>query len=163
MQTFTDRTGRRWTLELTTNAAKRVRNLCSVNLLDVLDRPDTLRSLADDPILFVDVLYALCRPEADAAGITDEQFGEAFDGQAIENATEAFMGALVNFFQGARKATLQKIVDRAQKTQTHQETALMRAVNEGKIDEALDKVLPIVSPSSTRSEAPPESTPAPSP
>lgn len=89
MKTFTDNTGRVWTLAVNVAAIKRVRALCGVDLtaiveLDKNNNPDTklLEQLSSDPVLLVDVLYAVCKSECDQKGVTDEEFGMAMAGDA---------------------------------------------------------------------------------
>ena len=86
MQTFRDNAGRTWTVAIDVAAIKRVRSLIGYDLLAVLDGTGT-QALVSDPVLLVDVLYALCRPEADRLAVTDEDFGRSMAGDAIEHAT----------------------------------------------------------------------------
>lgn len=107
MKQFTDRTGRRWTLDINVEAVKRVRKLLAVDLLKVLDdKCELLRQLGTDLALLVDVLYALVQPEAAAAGVTDEEFGRAFSGDVIMAARDAFFAELTDFFPDPRARTL---------------------------------------------------------
>ena len=69
---------------------------------------DLLEQLSTDPILLCDVVYVLCKPEADQQNVTDEQFGQAMAGDAIEHATTALLEELVDFFPLARRRVLQK-------------------------------------------------------
>ena len=54
----------------------------------------------------MDVLYVACKDQADAAGVTDEQFGRAMGGDAIEAATAALLDDLVDFFPSQRRKLL---------------------------------------------------------
>ena len=62
---------------------KRVRDLLKEDLLDV---KQILERLMVDPILLCDVIYCICKPQADAEGISDEQFGQAMGGDSKEEA-----------------------------------------------------------------------------
>lgn len=112
MKTFQDNAGRQWTVTINVDAVRRVRSLVDVNLLDVLD--DGCRLLAqlhDDPVLLVDVLYCVCKPEADANDVTDEDFGRAMAGDAIAHATAALLAELSDFFPNARqRAAMQELL-----------------------------------------------------
>lgn len=117
MKSFLDNAGRTWTLAVNVAAIKRVRALCDVDLtkiveLDAQGRPsaELLERLANDPVLLVDVLYAVCKPEADANGVTDEAFGGAMVGDAIEHATSALLDEVVDFFPEAKRLALRKIL-----------------------------------------------------
>ncbi len=75
----------------------------------MVDKPELLNQLAGDPIQFVDILYAVIKPQLDELGIDDVAFGESLDGESVERATEALLEGLVDFFPGARKAMLQRV------------------------------------------------------
>ncbi len=111
MKTFTDNAGRTWTLAINVDVLKRVRGLVDVNLLDILDGK-LIERLYRDPVLLCDVVYAVCKPEADAKSVSDEDFGRAMAGDAIEQATKALLEELVNFSPSPRdRANLQRVLD----------------------------------------------------
>ena len=112
MRTFTDSAGRTWTVSLTIDAAKRVKGLLDVNLLELeAGDPPLLTKLGTDVILLCDVIFALVKPQADAAGVTDEQFGAALGGEVILAAQTAFYEELVDFFRKLGRTDLAKAVD----------------------------------------------------
>ena len=111
MKTFTDNAGRTWTVAVNVGAVKRVKDLTGVNLASAVFG-DVVEKLAEDPVLLCDVLYALCKPEAEANGVTDEQFGQAMGGDAIDTATTALLEELVSFFPSRRRSVLQKVLDK---------------------------------------------------
>jgi hypothetical protein len=111
MKTFTDNAGRTWTLAINVDAIKRVRGLLDVDLLGILDG-QLIERLYRDPVLLCDVVYAVCQPEADAREVSDEEFGRAMAGDAIDHATKALLEELVNFCPSPRdRANLQRILD----------------------------------------------------
>ncbi|MBK9128179.1 MAG: hypothetical protein IPM13_10305 [Phycisphaerales bacterium] len=114
MKTFTDNAGRTWTLAINVGAVKRVRDLLGVDLLSVFES-DLIERLYRDPVLLCDVIYTVCRPEADALGISDEDFGRAMAGDAIDHATQALLAEVVSFFPSPRdRANLQALLTKAQ-------------------------------------------------
>ena len=106
MTSFTDSQGRTWVLTVNVDAIRRVRQLTDVDLLEVVGGK-LLEQLAEDPVLLCDVLFALCKPEADAKQVSDEDFGRSMAGDVIEQATGALLEALADFFPG-RKGELLK-------------------------------------------------------
>ena len=117
MKSFTDIKGRAWEIVVTVATVKRARALCKVDLnsiveLDKNNKPsaELLERLSSDPVLLVDVLYAICKPQADKLGITDEDFGEAMAGDAIEHATTALLEEVIDFFPEAKRMVMQKIL-----------------------------------------------------
>jgi len=129
MKAFKDNAGRTWEVEVTTAAVKRVRGLVDVDLVAGTLSGDLLDRLADDPILLCDLIYALCKPQADREGVSDEDFGRAMAGDAIERATAALLEELVGFFPSPKRRILRKALD---KMETLQGVALAWA------DEKLD-------------------------
>ena len=126
MKTFTDNAGRAWTVTINVDAIKRVRTLAQVNLLDVLDDGcKLLAELHDDPVLLVDVLYCICKPEADAQNVTDEEFGRAMSGDASLQASPALLEEMSYFFPNARQRAAMK--ELLKKTETVVERLLDHA------------------------------------
>ena len=117
MKTFQDNAGRTWTVSVNVDAVKRVRSLLEVNLLEAVEGK-LIERLRDDPILLCDVLYVVCKPEADAAGVTDEQFGQGMAGDAIDHATAALLEELVGFFRKGRRELLAKALARLSEVET---------------------------------------------
>lgn len=112
MRTFTDSAGRTWTVSLTLDAAKRVRSLLDINLLDLESgEPPLLTRLGTDVILLCDVVFAIVKPQADAAGVSDEEFGVALGGDVILAAQTAFYEELVDFFRQLGRSDLARAVD----------------------------------------------------
>ncbi len=107
MKTFQDNNGRTWTITVNVDAIKRVRSLLDVNLLDVVDGK-LLERIVSDPVLLCDVIYCLVKPDADARQVTDEDFGRAMAGDAIDHATTALLEELVDFFPGPKRRVLSK-------------------------------------------------------
>jgi len=65
VKTFTDNAGRTWTISLTIDAAKRVKGLLNVNLLE-LEAGDAplLTRRGTDVILLCDVIFAVVKSQA---------------------------------------------------------------------------------------------------
>lgn len=128
---WTDSEGRRWSTAVTVGTLKRVRDLIDVNLLDVFDGA-LLARLADDPVLLANTLYAVCKPQADERGVSDEAFGELLVGDAIEDAAQALVHGIASFFPSGRKAALTSLWTKLKRAQI--ETLTMAT---GKLDSPL--------------------------
>jgi len=104
MKTFTDGAGRMWTLTITVDALKRVQGLVGVNLADIAEpqrdsKLPLLTELETDLVLLCDVIFALVKPQAEQAGVSDGEFGRALGGEAIAAAHNAFWQELADFFR----------------------------------------------------------------
>ncbi len=115
MKEFIDSTGKKWVLSLTIDAVKRCRDLLNVNLLEPeKGDPPLLTRIGTDEILFCDLLYCLCKPQLDQAGITDQQFGQSLGGDAILSASNAFYEEMVDFFRKRGRSDRAKAVAKQQ-------------------------------------------------
>ena len=138
MKSFTDNKGRTWTLEVTVATVKRVRGLCKVDLnsiveLDRNNRPsaELLEQLSSDPVLLVDVLYAVCKSQADKLGVSDVDFGEAMAGDAIEHATTALLEEIIDFFPEGKRLVMQKILSASRRFSEAARKKLETELNSG--------------------------------
>jgi hypothetical protein len=105
MKTFTDNASRTWTVAINVSSIKRVKDTLDVNLLEAIEG-HLLERLVSDPVLLCDLLFVLCKPEADAKQVTDEEFGQSMAGDAIDRATTALLEELVNFFPSGKRGVL---------------------------------------------------------
>ena len=142
MKTFTDNAGRTWTVALNVTTLKRVKSLCGVDLLDAVnDGGKLLERLTGDPVLLCDVIFSLCKEQADAKSITDVDFGCAMAGDPIEAATTALLEELVDFFPRGKREVLRRAL---QKMHQYEEKFLKAAhlkLDDPKMDEAVDKAI----------------------
>jgi len=159
MKTFTDNAGRVWTITINVNAIKRVRGLIDVNLLEVIEGT-LLEKLIRDPILLCDVVYAVCKPEADALNVTDEQFGQAMAGDAIDQATKALLEELVGFSPSPQgRANLQRILETTWRMIEKAQNVIAARIDSGEIERAAEQLLATSSDSSGSSPASAASSP----
>lgn len=117
MASFTDATGRTWAVNIDVTTIRRLRSALDVNLLDMVeDEGKLLSQLLTDPVLLVDMIYVICKPQADQHNLSDEDFGRALVGDAIDRATDALLEALSAFFPSQRGALLRRLVEKTRKT-----------------------------------------------
>lgn len=129
MASFRDHEGRLWEVAIRIAEVRRVKSMLSIDLTKLID--DKLKGLGEliaDPCAFADVLYVVCKPQLDAAGVSDTQFGEAFGGDTLERAVNAFVEALFDFFPNPTvRQSLKTIL---KKSQTVAEKCLSAAVRQ---------------------------------
>lgn len=141
MRTFKDNAGRTWTVSITVDAIKRVRGLLDVDLLEVVGGK-LIDQLISDPVLLCDIVYAVCKPEADAQGISDEDFGKAMAGDAIEHATEALLDELVSFSPSPRdRANLQRVLETTRKVMDKARDLVEQRIESGELDRIAEEAL----------------------
>jgi hypothetical protein len=132
---FTDNQGHVWALTIDVAQMKRVRGLLSIDLYRLAD--DGLRPLAEllsDPMRLADVLFALVIDQANAAKVSDEDFGRGLAGDALQQAAEAFTEELIDFFPALRdRLTLKKL---------HGKTMEVAAALADERDKVIDTMIP---------------------
>lgn len=170
MHQFKDSSNRPWALSVNISSVKRVRSMLGVDLLAInVGEPPLVMQLDTDPVLLVDVLYVLLKPDLDSAGISDEQFGAALGGDAFDAAREAFWSELTDFFRGLRRAEMVSLIVKARaavatmidvgREEIDTDTSDLREKLKAEI--AKQKNAPTSTPSSTSSPASSAATPAP--
>ena len=137
---WTDAEGRTWSTAVSVNAIRRAKDLVGVNLLEVFDG-ELLARLADDPVLLVNTLYAVCKPQADQRGVSDEAFGELLVGDAIEEAAAALVRGIAAFFQQDRRTVLMRLWAATQKTRTEAIRMAMAKLESPLIDQAIKNAI----------------------
>lgn len=89
-----------------------MKSLLDVNLLELeAGDPPLLTRLGTDVILLCDVIFALVKPQADAAGVSDQEFAAALGGDVVLAAQTAFYEELVDFLRKLGRGDLAKAVD----------------------------------------------------
>jgi hypothetical protein len=162
MKTFTDNAARVWTVQVNVDAIKRVRDLVQVNLLEVVEG-ELLERLISDPVLLCDVIYSLCKPEADAKNVSDVDFGKAMAGDAIDGGTTALLEELVDFFPQAKRRVLAKALAKLRKLETAALAAVETRLDSPELERQMAQRLAQLENSSGSAPESSASTPAASP
>ena len=141
MKQFVDNAGRSWAVDINVNTLKRVKSLAGVDLLEVLDGT-LVDKFIRDPVLLCDVIYVVCKPEADLRGVNDEEFGRSMAGDAIEHATEALLDDVVNFFPNPRdRAALGQILAATRVAMDKARDLVETRIESGELEKAIDEAL----------------------
>lgn len=168
MKSFNDNTGRTWIVNVNVGTIKRVRALCGVDIANIVSveadgkpKIELLERLATDPVLLVDVLYAICKEEADSKNISDEDFGRAMAGDAIELATAALLDEIIDFFPETKRKVFRKILSATRRFEMKSKKALATLLEDPALDGKIDAALERLTESSSNSPESPESIPTP--
>ena len=148
MHNFTDNQKRTWQIALNVYEMKRIRAALGIDLVNVITldkngevKVDLIDRIANDPCLLVDILWVLCEAEAKEDGVTDVDFGSSLAGDAIEEATKAFLDELVDFFPGAKRLFLKKAVELASKYASETKATLEKALESPELEERLKQAM----------------------
>jgi hypothetical protein len=134
---FEDATGRQWNIKITVDDIKRVRRMLGTDILEG-GTEKMLARLTSDVVLLCDVIYVLCKPQADAREVSDEDFGRALYGDALDRATEAFLEALTNFIPSRRRKVLRRIRKRADEIVEKLEELTEMELENGELDARIE-------------------------
>ncbi len=149
MRSFKDNQGRQWSVDINVTAIKRVRGLTGEDLMQVIEGT-LIEKLIRDPVLLCDVVYAICKPEADARSISDEEFGKAMAGDAIEAATMAVLDELVGFCPSPRdRANLGRVLQATRNVMDRARDLVEKKLDSGELDRLADRLLTEGSPEAT--------------
>ena len=141
MRSFKDNEGREWTVLIEIDTIRRVRSEHGIDLAQTIRDQSILERLSDDVVLLCDVLYSICRPQADNRKLTAEDFGRALYGDAIASATEAFMGGIIDFFPPEKRRLLQQVADAGKNSEAEVMTTIQKAIDNGLLDVVSQKAL----------------------
>lgn len=138
--TFTDTAGRIWSTGIDTTTIKRVRSLLGIDLMTFLEG-ELMGQLMSDVVLFVDVLYAVCKPEADARGVTDEQFGQAMSGEVLQAAEEALAEGLFTISHPSRREASRTVWEKAKALRDRATELTLVRIKDPALDRKLEEIL----------------------
>jgi hypothetical protein len=128
---FTTTDGRVYTIEISMGVVRRTEAMLGKRLTAIFVTPELREKYLNDDLGFSDVLYAIIKPQADANGLSKEQFEDTLTGDTfraayamvLENLAyffeEPLRGLILNHLAKARemtariKAELQNVVDDA--------------------------------------------------
>ena len=143
MKTFTDNADRSWDVSINVAAVKRVRDLVGVDLLEIVEGT-LIEKLIRDPILLCDIIYAVCKPQADEREppVTDEEFGRAMAGDAIEHATTALLEDLVSFCPSPRdRKNLGRVLDATNRVMDRARDLIEEKLDSGELERMAEQAL----------------------
>lgn len=148
MHAFTDNAGRTWEVAVTVDSIARVRGLVNVNLVELVEG-DLWSRLMRDPVLLCDVLYAICKPQADAQGVSNDALRSAMAGDALAAATQALLDDIVDFSPSPRdRARLKKVFALMEEALERARDVVDARLDSGELERQLAQIVASVSDSS---------------
>jgi hypothetical protein len=147
---FKDTNGQEWDIEFTIGAMFRIKKESKIDLLE--PRKDELAvRLETDIIYFWEALWHVVSPQAEAIGVTAEQFAEAMGPEHLIAARDAFFEEWIAFFRRLRRPdeetaltklqSLQKTAVEVVRKRAEEELATLQETFGKELDEHLSKLL----------------------
>jgi hypothetical protein len=157
MHSFRDNKNRTWAIEINVWAVKRVRGLLNVNLTGLVDDGfEKLGELMKDTITVIDVIYVLCKDEADKVGVSDEDFGKAMGGDVLAHAKDAFLEELTDFFEDRRiRESLRKVLSLSRSLQDQMMEQMTEQMDKIDLDAEAAKLIASLNSAPASSESTP--------
>ena len=118
--------GREWKVEINPWQMRRVRESIGVEIKNfAADGWKPLFETLADTEKFVDLLYALCLPQIEAAGVSMEDFLRSLAGDEYEAAAHALVQAFADFYPSQSRSLLLALTAKATQVQTLSAKAAM--------------------------------------
>jgi hypothetical protein len=114
MKSFKTKDGVEWTVEVTVGTVKRCLAETGLKLTDLFAADKRVGAFFADDVQFCLVLAAVIRPQLEERGKTTDDFLSVIDGTCVEQAVEALIGEVADFFPEPRKGQLKKMLAKYQ-------------------------------------------------
>ena len=112
MKTFTDTTGRQWSISINLGTALKVRQALDVDLLQPeAGDPPLLTRIGTDEILLGQVICCLLQKQFEKHDMDENDVLASFDGTTLLAAQKAFYEELVDFFRSRGRADRARAVE----------------------------------------------------
>lgn len=127
VSTFTTTDGTRFLVPVNYLTVKRVRELCGVNVLDILGPGEQLSGFLADDVKLLEVVCAIVRPQLKELDWSDDQFFSVVDGEVIRAATNCLIDEVTEFFPEPRKGLVAKVIAKVRAAATAMEAKQVAA------------------------------------
>lgn len=130
MESFSDKNGMHWDLELTIGMAMKLKSRLNFDIENLVslkkDGKSTIENLVNDTEMLFNVIYVLCEKQCIERKISQEEFAEKFDRVSIEFATDSLLKEFVNFSPPVKKRILGELLKISEEAKKKIETELDR-------------------------------------
>ena len=154
---FQDAKKRKWVVRLTVSSLRATRDLLAIDLNDALDpSKGVIDSLANDPLLMMDVIYLCCKKQMDERDIDADEFSDAIEGDVIAEASQALINAIIDFFPSSKTDIIRESLAIKDKMVARMKKKAMKSlsnVTEEQMEAAVQQLLKKSGPTSTPAPA----------
>lgn len=109
---FIDSKDRHWSLVITVLEYQKIKQELNIDIGNIFNDDSWLQNLIamEDVTMFLSLIGILTDKAREADGISMEDFYEAFDGDTMQNSSEALVEAIINFSHPSRREALRNLV-----------------------------------------------------
>ena len=136
VSSWKDRDGRAWSTSISVTTIARVREATGVNLLEIVEGK-LLPQFLDDPLLLVEVLYVVSKPQIDERNVSKDAFGDLFVGDVTIDAVNALVQGLLDFFPSGRREMIQRLWQATERAQNEAVKMATSKLNSPLVEQAL--------------------------
>lgn len=133
-----DKAGREWSIDIDVVTVGRVRKELDINLLELVIEGSTLPERLSDPVELVNVLFVLCRDQAEKQGVSDEDFGRSLSIDMITDAFDAVLEGVVDFFPQGIRPAYRKVLEATRRVRTVQSRKVMEVLENPDFDKMIE-------------------------
>ena len=138
MKTFTDATGRTWSISVNLGTALKVKDALGVDLLQPEQgEPPLLTRLGTDELLLGQVVCCLLGDQFEVHKVTEADVRAGFDGQTLLAAQTAFYEELVGFFRSRGRTDRARAVETQARVITEAVKAIEARIEALDVDQAI--------------------------
>ena len=131
MQTFKDKSGRGWTVEANVAAYQKINAVVGLNLFHLIAEDRVILNELSSPLTMYAVALVLTAAEREKQGVSDEDFGAAFDSAELSEAMGmAIVQECLRFSQGRTSGVLSKALSTAAKILSDERLKATKAMQE---------------------------------
>jgi hypothetical protein len=130
MKKFKDTEGREWSLTVNVGSIKAVRDVTGIDLTKLFKDSSQSQALFDDIPVFATVLWTMVEKQARERGVDEDSFGNSLLGDVVEEASDALIAEVINFFPSGRRKIFQATKDKADAAAKLMEAKAMKAIEQ---------------------------------
>ena len=95
----------------------------------------------NDVVLLADVLYVLCKDEAEKLHVSDEDFGRSLNEESLAAGFDAMLDGLVDFFQKSRRDLYRKVLTTGRAILSRKQQEAAAAIASPEVDRMLEEAI----------------------
>jgi hypothetical protein len=116
MRIFHDAGRREWKIDVEAECISRVKEMTGILLLELVTT-EGAQQIESDPLKLIEILYAVCLPEIEERSLSQKEFRKVFRGDALDEAVDALVAEIVDFFPKSRRTVVQTLVNKGKEVQ----------------------------------------------
>ena len=135
--TFTDSLNRNWEIGLTLGDCRTIRTATKIELGDASKVGD-LANLVNAPEKLGEVLWLLSKEQAEAMGVTQDEFNRGLDGDALQAGWKAIVEAFIAFCPSSVRDTVRNAFLQVENTMELASKAIEKSLKDPSFTEELN-------------------------